>query len=56
MLSAQRVSSGFGPCPISVRDIQAFSSVFEVAVLPWEARAILEMDIAYLQELGKANK
>ena len=55
MLSAQRGSGAFGPCPISIRDIQAFSSVFGVAVLPWEARAILEMDVAYLAELNKAN-
>lgn len=41
---------GFGPSPIAVEALSAFSSVMRMPMAPWEALAIMAMDDAYLSE------
>lgn len=47
-LSGQRTGNGFGPNPIQFSEIQAWQQVTRKRLQPWEIRAILAMDRAYL--------
>lgn len=51
-----RGSSGYGPAPISYRDLQAFQEVEGVRLEPWEVRAIRRADVAYLEQRAKDTK
>lgn len=47
-LHSARVNNGFGPCPISFVDMDAWQRVMQYPLAPWEAEAVRKLDDAYL--------
>lgn len=48
--------TGFGPCPISYRDMVAFARISGEAIRPWEAEIIRALDREFLSVVNKAEK
>jgi hypothetical protein len=53
-LDAARQSGGFGPSPITYRDIDAYRRLTREVMQAWEVRAIRAIDNAILQEITTA--
>lgn len=51
-LSRTRGGTGFGPAPISRHDIHAWEADEAQVLEPWERRALLAIDVAYLNSVA----
>ncbi len=54
-LHATRGGTGFGPAPLSRVEIQAWERDECIRLAPWERRAILRIDAAFLAAHAKAQ-
>lgn len=54
-LSEGRGGTGFGPAPLTWRDLRDWSALMHVALTPWEAGVIRRLDREFLKTLGKHN-
>lgn len=50
------VAGGMGEAPIGYRDMQAWSEITGVELLPWEARILRRLSGAYLAQKNDARK
>lgn len=55
-LDGARGSNGFGPNPLSYRDIDAWQRVTQQALDPWELKTILRLDGLFMTAYAKANQ
>lgn len=51
-LHQARGGNGFGPSPISFRDLRDWTEMTRTRPEPWEVRAILKIDQAYLNAMA----
>lgn len=54
-LHRARGYTGFGPLPISFRDIEAWQGLMGQRLDPWELRAILAIDAEYIASASKTK-
>jgi hypothetical protein len=54
-LHARRGSHGFGPCPISHVEIDAWARLCDTCPQPWEVRALGMLDNAFLRAANTAD-
>lgn len=54
-LSARRGSGGFGPMPISPRDVQAWCEMRGLRLTPWELDTLDAMDDALLRAVAEQS-
>lgn len=47
-LNGQRTGSGFGPNPLQFSELLAWQQMTSRRLVPWETRAVLAMDRAYM--------
>lgn len=55
-LHQTRGSNGFGPSPLAYRDIRDWSELTGQRLEPWEVRAIMGIDRAYLSAMTDEMK
>lgn len=55
-LNQGRGNSGFGPCALSYLEIEAWSRLNRVVLMPHELKALKQLDVVYLNSQGEATK
>jgi hypothetical protein len=55
-LNNSRGSGGFGPAPISLSSIAAYSKLYSVRFTPWELDVLLELDSTVVRLISSKEK
>jgi len=55
-VNTARQSSGFGPLPISYTELQAWCSLMDEKLSPWEVSMFRLLDNIYLDEANKKSQ